>query len=320
MDLKKAQYFFLRKSALRCLRILLIDTREGHFCLFEHSFPAITFDSVTSIQQAAAAVCAADALLITAGAGMGVDSGLPDFRGNDGFWKAYPVAARLGLSFVELANPAWFEKDPHLAWAFYGHRLNLYRRTMPHPGFATLLEWAAEKSEGYFVFTSNVDGHFQRSGFDADRVVECHGSIHHFQCTDGCAGNIWEAGEECVTVDEIVFRAANPLPRCRDCGAMARPNILMFGDGSWVADRSHAQEGRFSQWLRTLEKKSARLTIIELGAGTAVPTIRYTSESVARRLRGNLIRINPREAHVPEGCFSVATGALDGIRQLEEAL
>lgn len=275
---------------------------------------------LSDIQGIAKAIRRADALLITAGAGMGVDSGLPDFRGNEGFWKAYPVVARLGLSFVDMANPAWFEKDPHLAWAFYGHRLDLYRRTEPHEGFAKLLEWALEKPDGYFVFTSNVDGQFQRAGFNADRIVECHGSIHHFQCTDDCAGTIWEAGDEHVRVDETVFRAADPLPRCRHCGGMARPNILMFGDASWTADRNHAQHGRFSQWLRALEKKSARLTVIELGAGTVIPTVRYLSESVAKRLAGNLIRINPREPDVPAGSFGFAMGALEGIRKIEETL
>ena len=273
-----------------------------------------------NIQQAAEAIRSADALLITAGAGMGVDSGLPDFRGNQGFWKAYPVIARLRLSFAEIANPGWFAKDPHLAWAFYGHRLGLYRRTRPHDGFSKLLEWAVEKPGGYFVFTSNVDGQFQRAGFNPDRILECHGSIHHFQCTDGCGGVIWDASDERVTVDEAVFRAANPLPRCRQCGGMARPNILMFNDFSWITDRFQEQQARFSEWLSALEETSARLTVIELGAGTAIPTVRLTSESVVKRLRGNLIRINPREPGVPSGGFSIATGALEGIRQIEEAL
>ncbi len=77
----------------------------------------------------------ADAMLITAGAGMGVDSGLPDFRGKEGFWRAYPIAKKLGLRFEELANPRWFREDPELAWAFYGHRLKTYRETNPHEGF-----------------------------------------------------------------------------------------------------------------------------------------------------------------------------------------
>jgi len=65
-----------------------------------------------------------------AGAGMGVDSGLPDFRGDEGFWKAYPPMAKLGIRFSSMANPRWFESDPELAWGFYGHRLNLYRATV----------------------------------------------------------------------------------------------------------------------------------------------------------------------------------------------
>lgn len=133
-----------------------------------------------SLRQATTAIREADALLITAGAGMGVDSGLPDFRGNEGFWKAYPVAARLGLSFMDLANPHWFAKDPALAWAFYGHRLNLYRRTIPHAGFATLLRWAERKPAGYFVFTSNVDGHFKE--LDSTRIASWNATAPSIIC------------------------------------------------------------------------------------------------------------------------------------------
>ncbi len=111
------------------------------------------------VEHAAKAVAAADAIVVTAGAGMGVDSGLPDFRGREGFWRAYPVFARLGLTFEQVANPAWFVRDPELAWGFYRHRLNLYRDTVPHSGFATLLHWIQSKPAGGFVITSNVDCH-----------------------------------------------------------------------------------------------------------------------------------------------------------------
>ena len=63
-----------------------------------------------SIANAAAAIQRATSLLIGAGAGIGVDSGLPDFRGNNGFWKAYP--ALHGYPFSAMANPDWFTKDP----------------------------------------------------------------------------------------------------------------------------------------------------------------------------------------------------------------
>ena len=110
-------------------------------------------------------------MIVTAGAGMGVDSGLPDFRGAEGFWNAYPVYRKLGLNFEDLANPHWFESDPCLAWGFYGHRLALYRRTGPHAGFEILRRWADAKPQGAFVFTSNVDGQFQRCGLAV--VADC---------------------------------------------------------------------------------------------------------------------------------------------------
>jgi len=133
--------------------------------------------------RAADAIRQADALVVGAGAGMGVDSGLPDFRGDRGFWKAYPPYERLGNGFVEAANPAHFEADPAFGWGFYGHRLALYRATLPHRGFEILRRWIGERALASFVFTSNVDGQFQKAGFDPERIAEVHGSIHHLQCT-----------------------------------------------------------------------------------------------------------------------------------------
>jgi NAD-dependent SIR2 family protein deacetylase len=268
------------------------------------------------VRGAAAAIKAADTLLVTAGAGMGVDSGLPDFRGRQGFWRAYPVIAKLGLSFEEMANPTWFSENPRLAWAFYGHRLNLYRKTPPHRGFRQLLEIGAAKAAGYFVFTSNVDGHFQKAGFAPERIVECHGSIHRFQCTASCTGEIWDAEGQTVNIEESSFRAREPLPKCRNCPAPARPNILMFGDWSWLSHRTDAQQERFSKWLNELAKSSAKLAVVELGAGSAIPTVRYTSERVVERLGGTLIRINPLEHDVPNGHIGLPFGAADGIGRI----
>ncbi len=267
------------------------------------------------VRRATVAIDTADALLVTAGAGMGVDSGLPDFRGTQGFWRAYPVISKLGLSFEEMANPAWFKEDPALAWAFYGHRLNLYRTTVPHAGFSQLLEVGRAMPHGYFVFTSNVDGHFQKAGFAPERIVECHGSIHHFQCSASCTDEIWDADGD-VSIDAENFRAMEPLPRCRNCSASARPNILMFNDWSWLYQRTQTQEERFSNWLNELEKSSATVVVVEVGAGSAIPTVRSTSERVAERFGGALIRINPREHDVPRGHIGLGVGAAEAIQSI----
>ena len=273
-------------------------------------------------KKAADFIRAADAILITAGAGIGVDSGLPDFRGNQGFWKAYPFARRLGISFMQMANPQWFDKDPYLAWAFYGHRLNLYRETKPHKGFEILLSWSKEKVNGYFIFTSNVDGQFQKAGFSENKIVEIHGSIHFLQCIQPCGNDIWPAESIEVKLDLEQFRAIDPLPKCPFCGQIARPNILMFGDWFWIALRTQQQEAFFQSWLDSLQKQNAKLVIIEIGAGSAVPTVRITSENLALTYNAPLIRINPREPEISSAVngISLPIGALKAIEKINSFL
>jgi NAD-dependent SIR2 family protein deacetylase len=267
-----------------------------------------------AVRAAGQAIRSAAALLIGAGAGMGVDSGLPDFRGNQGFWKAYPPFAKLGLSFAKLANPYWFHHDPAQAWGFYGHRRNLYRARSPHAGFAILRRLAERMPLGWFVFTSNVDGHFQRAGFDPERIVECHGSLDHMQCMKYCTHAIWTAPSEPVAIDETTFRAHQPLPSCPQCGGLARPNVLMFGDGEWLEHRTAEQHERYARWRRDV--RGQRVVIIELGAGTHVPTVRIECEQT----HGTLIRINPREAEIPPGGISLPLGALDTLQRMDRLL
>ncbi len=265
-----------------------------------------------ALERAAAAIASADALLIGAGAGMGVDSGLPDFRGDQGFWKAYPPFR--GRRFSDVSNPVWFRSDPAQAWGFFGHRLNLYRSTEPHGGFEVLRRWAEAKPRGHFVFTSNVDGHFQRAGFAEESVLECHGSIHHLQCAQVCDHSIWPADELSVAVDDETIRAISQLPTCPNCQALARPNILMFGDYDWISSRCDGQYRRYADWFRNVRART--LTVIEFGAGVSVPTVRYECEARA----GRLIRVNPRDSDAPEGAISLPLGALDAIERIDALL
>jgi len=177
----------------------------------------------------------AQAIIINTGAGMGVDSGLPDFRGKEGFWRAYPLYKNLGINFIEAANPTHFSRDPSFGWGFYGHRVNLYRETEPHRGYHILKKWTEEIELDYFVATSNVDGHFQKAGYPEEKIVEVHGSILYLQCTIPCSDDIWE-NDEVFEIDEETMRAKN-LPACPYCGASARHNGLMFGDFSWISNR-----------------------------------------------------------------------------------
>jgi NAD-dependent SIR2 family protein deacetylase len=184
-----------------------------------------------------------------------------------------------------------------------------------------LHRWAGKKPHGAFVFTSNVDCHFQRAGFPRDRLVECHGTIEYLQCMTGCGADLFPAADVHVQVDPVTFRASEPLPKCPRCGGLARPNILMFGDFAWDGVLTEAQEQRMSAWLTKVDRADARLVVIEMGAGTAVPTVRMTSERVVRRHeKATLIRINVREPLVPAGHVGIAQGALAALTAIDEIL
>ena len=269
------------------------------------------FDS--PIEAAGRAINDAKFLLFTAGAGMGVDSGLPDFRGNEGFWRAYPPLAKLGISFSQMANPSWFETDPQLAWGFYGHRLNLYRATTPHEGFTILKKWAEEKSA--YVYTSNVDGQFQRAGLE--NVCEVHGSIHHLQCVVPCTDTVWSAANTTVEVDAKTFRATGNLPRCPNCGELLRPNILMFYDGAWILSRSLKQEQTLMNWLSEIHLE--RLAIVECGAGTAIPTVRDFGQRLQAR-GAKLVRINVRESGGTPETIAIGLGARDALTEINQTI
>lgn len=265
------------------------------------------------LEAAAILIHKADALLITAGAGIGVDSGLPDFRGADGFWGAYPALGRANIRFEDIACPQAFVEHPEIAWGFYGHRLNMYRDIAPGDSFQLLQDMAETMPYGAFVFTSNVDGHFQRAGFSANRVCEIHGSIHHLQCANRCSNDIWSAYGFKPVIDEESCRIVSDMPHCPKCGAVARPNILMFSDWDWVATRQQAQMESLHAW----QTKVKNLVVIEIGAGLAIPTARHFGEGQGCPL----IRINMRDADVMRASdISLPLGSLEALKLISEEM
>ena len=263
--------------------------------------------------QAACWVRDAQSMVVAVGAGMGIDSGLPDFRGENGFWQAYPALGRQRLRFESIASPQAFEKHPAIAWGFYGHRLNLYRATTPHAGFGLLHAWGQRMQQGGFVFTSNVDGHLQKAGFPSARIYECHGSIHRLQCMANCTGHTWSTTGFYPQVDETTCQLESELPRCPHCGGLVRPSILMFDDWHWNHTRSQQQRERLDRWL---DSAQASPLVIEIGAGRAIATVRHFSQRMQQR-RSKLIRINLHEANVynPHD-IELALGARDALERI----
>lgn len=271
--------------------------------------PKINDETRLLIKKSADLLLNCEAILFTSGAGMGVSSGLGTFRGiAAGVWP--PLLKHPELDFTDMSNPQWFEKpqgnsDEHntanFGYAFWAYRYNAYTSAVPHVGYDIAKRWSKlDHVKFSFSFTSNIDGHWIKSGWDEEAIEECHGSVHYMQCVNRCREDIWDTDDALkLKVDSNTDCAIDPLPQCPYCQGLARPNVLMFGDYSYISKRLEKQQSNFELFKSNIAAKKSKLLIIELGAGTAVPTVRFQSESMFAdsRWTADFIRINPSNEH-----------------------
>jgi NAD-dependent SIR2 family protein deacetylase len=240
----------------------------------------------------------ADGVMILAGAGMGVDAGIPDFRGSSGIWTSEKD------TFIKFASgPAWRER-PLEAWNFYINRIIKYSQVQPHRGYIDLKNLGKD----VYVVTSNVDGHFKAAGYDHDKIYEIHGNLEHIQCSRRCSRDIQPMPAftgELTRLEEA--------PHCPRCGSVMRPVVMMFSDPAFEDKIVTEQSDKF--WAWRMSKKN--VIGIELGAGTYVPSIR----SMSRDYTNSTIRINPHDFQVtrPED-ISIQATAIEGIDTLFKLL
>ena len=110
------------------------------------------------------------------------------------------------------------------------------------------------------------------------------------------------------------------MPVCLRCGGLARPNILMFEDRNWLEARSDTQQQAQQRWLAQLHSES-KVVLVEIGAGTAIPSVRNFSQYMSEQYGARIIRINPREPEVANSWdIAIASGALDALVGIDAAL
>jgi NAD-dependent deacetylase len=164
-----------------------------------------------SVPDLAALVRERQPCVVLTGAGISTESGIPDFRSQDGIWAEYDP--------MEYATIDAFQRDPAKVWEFYVPRFELLTTAEPNTGHLALAE-LERRGLVTAVVTQNIDGLHQRAG--SREVVEVHGSIRSAACL--------QCGER-VPLEEVVaaLRAA-PAPPCPRCGAVLKPGVVMFGE------------------------------------------------------------------------------------------
>jgi NAD-dependent SIR2 family protein deacetylase len=131
---------------------------------------------------------------------------------------------------------------------------------------------------------------------------------------NACGQSPWPADGLTPQVDAEACQWVGDLPACPRCGSLARPNLLMFGDGEWQEAQFDQQGQRLQRWLDSLH----RPMVVEMGAGTAIPSVRHFSERVICNHGGRLVRINPRESTVPTPWdVGLACGSLQALSAIE---
>jgi NAD-dependent deacetylase len=142
------------------------------------------------------------------GAGVSTESGIPDFRGAGGIWSQFDP--------YEVASIDAFHRDPARVWEFYALRLDVLADARPNDAHRALAEL---EGAGLVqaVITQNVDRLHDAAG--SREVVEVHGSIARARCL-ACR----------TVVARDVLTELLPLPHCPACGAVLKPDVVMFGE------------------------------------------------------------------------------------------
>lgn len=146
------------------------------------------------------------------GAGVSAASGVPTFRGADGFWKK--------MRAETIATPEAFESDPRLVWEWYDWRRQMLTGASPNAAHQVLARWTRERP-GFTLITQNVDGLHERAG--ADPLIRLHGSIWHVRCWRGCPGGRRDWRDDTVPLPALP-------PPCPHCGGLLRPGVVWFGE------------------------------------------------------------------------------------------
>ena len=198
------------------------------------------------------------------GAGISAESGIPTFRGEEGYWK---VGSR-NYRPMELATHEAFEQVPEDVWGWYLYRRAVCRAARPNAAHEALVRLEERLGDRFLLVTQNVDGLHLRAGNSLARTYQIHGNIDFLRCADGCCpdrhalpaaiGETWEPGR---VIDEAHWEILS-CPRCR---GRARPHVL------WFDEYYDEATFRFESSLRAAGA-AAMLVVIGTSGATNLPT------------------------------------------------
>lgn len=155
-------------------------------------------------------------IVVLTGAGISAESGIPTFRGEEGYWT---VGSKV-YQPQEMATHAMFARCPEVVWPWYLSRRSICRAAEPNSGHRAVVELERAFGGRFALVTQNVDGLHLRAGSSLERTWQIHGNIDFMRCS-----------RECGSLTEVPDGVEDwTLLRCPACGAPARPHVLWFDE------------------------------------------------------------------------------------------
>jgi NAD-dependent deacetylase len=229
------------------------------------------------------ALANARSLFVLTGAGISAESGLPTYRGVNGYWNKH--------RFEDLASPEGFARDPRLVWRWYNERMAVHRRAQPNAGHVALVELESLVPD-VVIGTQNVDSLHVRAG--STNVLELHGHLREARCAGCGATRSLAQGLPEESIDHA-------------CGGRFRPQVVWFGEALPA-----------EVWRRAALAALCADVILVVGTSAQV----YPAASLATQNdRAFVAEINPDATPISERCNCVIrSGAATALPQIVEAL
>jgi NAD-dependent deacetylase len=206
-------------------------------------------------------------VLVITGAGVSAESGIPTFRGKDGYWR--------NLDPIKLATPEAFACDPDLVWQWYRERRQRICNAQPNAAHEAIAK-LAQRADEFLLVTQNVDDLHARAGIAGVEMVQIHGDIFKTRCS------------RCTFEQEHDNDGEHDrgtLPRCPRCDALMRPGVVWFGEPLPLHETERVE--------KYLQRDPCGVVIV---AGTTA-TFGYIIHWALRASHhgGELIEVNPEE-------------------------
>lgn len=201
-------------------------------------------------------------ITVLTGAGISAESGIPTFRGPEGYWT---VGSKV-YHPQEMATFWMFTHQPDEVWKWYLYRMGVCAAAAPNPGHDALVALEQHFGDRFTLITQNVDGLHLRAGNTLARTLQIHGNVFFMRCSLECSEAVYPIPPEVrpKSKEEHLTDSDRERLRCPLCGARSRPHILLF-DESYNEHHYH-----FYSALKAAQQ-TALLIVVGTAGATNLP-------------------------------------------------